>query len=887
MKKVIAILLSVSILIANEAPVMAQALIPLVGKTSRSAAQQAAKAARNTPNLVLRSAANQTTRALTIPSVIPQYRGYQVQPPLAPTAQQTVQIQTALAQPVRESMGVEQLSFTQIIHRANNGQTAFLPQAILQISNDAQRAQLLRTSFVTAGAAGEASNEELEIARRFWRTDLAQRISKFDSLATLSSTNVDSFLPVVQGLQDLAGLALLGTPEDVTLLKQLFSKTKASLLEPVTATFLVRGLLSREDWTALQTFFAENDGKFAELQNGVAAYLEEANPSVQVATTDKSGLIVSTQISKLLQGWGPVLLSATDPSLAATKQWMIWARNQKDIPAVNLSEAATKSVETPTLAGNLNELIPGMTSTSAQLQPAALPSTEMTDPNAVTVTPMSVVPEATVATPAPQTKALWNIFRRNNNNLPPTVPPVSTLVGMPGDADSPLARLQRLSIYLASFVMGLEVATPVITNFGTSFGLSLQDNILVAAATYTPYSVGALASNWTKKFLGRKGSLNLGLAMMGIGFLGGVSWVGLDGTFTAEADTMMQFYKALACITLASTGGVFVHNSVGPIMTELNAHASDLIRQKRSAMTELSRALGMASSFAFPFIATKILGYDWSFPFVMAIPFIGLSLLGTNLIHLPNTRPIEHATQAVRQASGSLLQRLKNNKYMQLFKEEKGAGSLVAGLAIMNAVEMGINNGFLFLLPSLTTDPSSQYLFGMAQFAAPFILGRYLAKHFLSWFPKRNLSVATGIAAAGTLAGVMPGIVDNAYALTSSLFLAETGISTLFTLSFARTAKNPATVDRLTTLIVSSALACAVGPVILSGITQALVDSGMATTSATAAAMIGIPAFLTILASRLFRRVESVGKETTSSLNKIKNFIKNSLYHPKQRRKRS
>ena len=882
MKKIIAVVLSISLLFASEGPVVAQAIIPGAGrivanaaKAQKTATLNAIKASSHAPtNYVLKSAQNPARIVHTLPLIptVP-VTPVEVQPPLLPKVQ-SAQLETAVTRTVQKAVLANPLSFEQIIYRANNGQTAFLPQAILKVPNQVQRAQLLRSAFVTAGAAGEASIEQLEIARRFWRTDLVQRLHKIDTTA-MDLATPDTLLPTIQALQDAAALALLGTEEDIAILKQLFNRTKSGIWAPVTATTLVRGYLTRQHWSEIETFFTQHDGYFADLQNETAAYAQAHRLPMQIAPSQQRGAVLADNTKNLLQGWGPVLQNTTDPRGIATQQWMQWVENQRKIPSAPITdeviESANPRVTLPKIIDT--SVLPNLTATSAQLQTAALPQA-------------SVSPAAS--------KALWKWFQKKPasqaaplaDNLGGAVPPVR----LPNaeTVDSPLARFQRASLYAASFVMGLEVATPVIANFGTSFGLSLQDNILVAAATYTPYSLGALLSNQMKKIIGRKGSMQLGLAMMGAGFLGGVSWVGLDGSFVPQADTMMQFYKALACITLASTGGVFVHNSVGPIMTELNAKASELIRQKRSAMTEFSRALGMAASFAFPYIATKMLGMDWSFTFALPIPFVAASLLGTGLIKLPNTKPaVKQAVQAVNQAKKSLLQRLKNNEYIRLFKEEKGAGALLAGLGIMNAVEVGINNGFLFLLPSLTKDPSSQYLFGMAQFAAPFLLGRYLAKRFLGWFPNRNLSVATGLAAAGAGAAILPGIVDNVYALTSALFLAETGISTLFTLSFARTAKNPATVDRLTTLIVASALSCAVGPMIFSGITQTLINLGMGAPSATAAAMIGIPAALTILSSRLFRKVEQVGVETKSSLSKLMSFIKESISFPKFRRKRS
>ena len=901
MKKIIAIVLSICILIASEAPVLAQ--VPLAGRTARqlskiekSFAIRSFKAPK-TPFFIT-SEATLRRMTQTTPSAVIALR-----PP-----QNTAELHLRVERSVQNAIISSTMSPEKISTLAKQGKTFGLPSSILKFKNPAQRSPLLRNEFVTAAADGNASLPELTTAQKFWRYELTMMQPFMQSIPSLTSASNEMVLPVVYTLQDAAALALLGDLSDKALLQKITQQTRDSSLTQVTSTLWTRYLLAQQEWGELEQFFVTNDGQFAALQNSMAQYAKENNLPLTIFSTEQPEKPLAPQVKDLLQDRGVVVESTTDPSIQATRRWMEWYQNRSVANTENAvaqethqQQPATVSTIIPNLTTNTADVLDAFTTQALQTRLVTIPArTVASVPSGKTA---AAVPQAAAANtvsatavnntsgnpanppvnPSTQEATRLTSGGGGNNNLPPSAKPP-----LDPEGNSLLARFQRASLYAASFVMGLEVATPVIANFGSSFGLSLQDNILVSVATYTPYSLGALLSNQVKKYLGRKGSMNLGLLMMATGFAGGVTWAGLDGAFTPHADTMMQFYKALACITLASTGGVFVHNSVGPIMTELNAKASELVRQKRSAMTEFSRALGMASSFAFPFIATKMMGMDWSFTFALPIPLVAASLLGVNLIHLPNTRPIvNHAAHATAKAKNGLLNWLKNNEYVRLFKEEKGAGPLLAGLAIMNGVEMGINNGFLLLLPSLTKDPSSQYLFGMAQFAAPFILGRYLAKKFLNWFPKRNLTVATGMATAGASAAIMPGIVDNVYALTGALFLAETGISSLFTLSFARTAKNPATVDRLTTLIVASALSCAVGPMIFSSITQGLVNAGLGLETATAAAMIGIPAGLTILASRLFRRVEKVGVETKSSISKLVSFIKESISFPKFRRKRS
>ena len=847
MKKIVAVLVCISILVSQ-----AQAITPV------RPVKTAIPAARSVQYLVLRSAANAGgTGTLTLPIIqVPLTFYPKTAPSLAST--NSLDLSSSIEHAAYRASGAQNLTLEQILYRANHGKTAFLPRAILDLENIVSRSQALRTAFVTAAADGEADAEQVEVALQFWRTDLLKNIAAFKQLPSLSIASLEELLPVVQSLQDISGLALCGGIEDTHILQRLFTRTTWSGFEPVMAALVTRSLLGKGQWAELENFFANNPGRFAELQNGMAAYVAQENLPLQIPTTQAIGQPLPDKIRNILQGWGPVLANATDGSLAATQQWMKWAQKQQPLTTEEIAQPthpATATGATPlpvrksigtTLLTNLEN------AADAPIQTAALPTLPALPALPSFPTEPAFPPEVSpviAAAPAPADAPAPEIQNQ----------PLDEGVGanIP-DPNSFLARLQRASLYGASLATGLELAAPVVTNFGTSFGLSLENNILVISATYGPYALGSLISNQIKQYLGRKVGINLGLAMMLTGFAGGIGWAGLDGSFALETDSMMQFYKALACITLASTGGVFVHNSVGPLLADLNQAASELVRQKQGASSEFFRAGGMWLSFAFPFVATKLLEQDWSFTFTMALPLVAASLLGVNLTRLPNTRPaVTQAAQAVSQASGSWLQNLRNNPYVRLFQEDKAALPLLLGLLIMNGVEVTQNNGFLLLLPSLISDPSSQYLFGLVQFAVPFLFGRYLAKYFLTLFSERSLTMASSMVGVGTLTALIPWVTQNVYALTSALFFAETGISTLFTLSIARTARNPHTADRLMTLIDASALSCAIGPVILSSITQLIMNAGVDPTTATTIGMLGIPAVIAVLTSQLFRQVET------------------------------
>ena len=63
---------------------------------------------------------------------------------------------------------------------------------------------------------------------------------------------------------------------------------------------------------------------------------------------------------------------------------------------------------------------------------------------------------------------------------------------------------------------------------------------------------------------------------------------------------------------------------------------------------------------------------------------------------------------------------------------------------------------------------------------------------------------------------------------------------------------------RVTSLIMATAVSCAVGPVILTQIAQSLMDAGLLNEGgATLAAMIGLPSLLALFSAKLFRRMEN------------------------------
>lgn len=898
MKKVIASLVSVSILVLNTVPVQAQVPQKIVrGLKAVTSAKPTVMPKLTYPTVSVPAAAA-LKRLPTVQTTVPAAKLPQI--PAAKQAKQALEVLPAgVERAVTQAVIADQLSLTQIQERVQEGNMDRLADKILSYPNQNVREGLLRNEFVQVAAAGYANAEQAARAAAFWRNDLQSTMEAFSSLPegdlkALQQAYAQKDVAVSDvnaALADVAALGLYGNKEDAALILNFYRKASATPLAPLAEASAARALLRLGAQDELAQLASEAQAGSV-LWKGVSEYAKKAGIHLAVAP-QKTAEVQTDVFRPVLKKFGKINILAADPSKEATAIYMNVGRGTRtitpagqevpsapaanvELPELNLAyDPAALQAQAFSVAGGENVSSVGAqgASSGSTLFQQGLKKAGLTQPAAqAAAQPKAAADNSGILYGGLPIPALWQSAKKAFSSVKKLFAPKNAAAAQ-RPALSPLEQqpasgltglMQRAGLYMASFVMGLEVATPVIANFGTSFGLSLSDNILVAVATYLPYSVGAFLSNWLKQKIGRKASMNLGLALMGGGFTAGVTLFGLDGSFVPQADALAHFYNILGCITLASTGGVFVHNAVGPIMTDLSAGASELSLQKRNANTEFSRALGMAASFAFPFLATKVLGMDWSFTFALPIPLVAAAALGINLSRIPNTKPVlePKAQPAPVPAEGQrnrrayqLTSSFQNNSYVRLFKEEKGVAALLTGLFIMNAVEMSFNNGFMFLLPSLTTDPSSQYLFGLAQFAAPFLIGRYLARNFLKWFPKNNMSIATAISAIGGLAALP--LAGNVYALTAALFAAEVGISTTFTLAFARSAKNIRTQDRIISLIVASAISCAFGPMLLTHLAQGLMDAGICSaSSATAAAMIGVPAVLSLLSAALFKQIE-------------------------------
>mgnify|MGYP002852209075 CR=1 FL=1 len=697
-------------------------------------------------------------------------------------------------------------------------------QQILAHPDAAERAVLWHKKFPALVLQHKASMADQDAGLCFYRTNLQQAAQN----------------PLSETVADIASLGLLGTQQDGALILQTARQFTATPQEAAITAVAARALLRLEAYTELRTL-AANSRVQPDLWDGIRQYIETYQLPLQLPETAGRKTVDVSSLQADLMALGPINSLVVNPSVEVTFLYMNAGRDVIPPAGPRITPkpqtTATGLEETPVLA----EETPG--ENLLPFTPAAAQTTN-------TVPTVSLTAEEQKLAAVIEAHGPIKLSAENQSILDKTKQWLVRLTPKSAD-DTKFA--QRAALYLTAFSIGLEIGTPIMASIKNALDLPLSYAILVTAATFSPYLFGSFIANWLKGKIGRKGTINVGLGLMGASLVLGTTLLGLDGSFTAWDNPLAQYFGLLGVLNTLSTGAVFIHNAAGPVMTEISQKTSELVRQKRGTYIEQSRAIGMLASFSFPFIATSMLGLDWSAPFVLALPIVGASAVALNWAKLPNTKFVDKNQEKVRTSNGKLR---STTSYLHLLREAPGVGSFISGLFLMNAVEVALNSGLLFVLPQLTGDESLRYLLGMIQYSIAFLAGRFLAKHFLDWFPKRNLSIATLLTTGS--AALSLGLTDNMYALTAALFTAELGISTAFTLAYARTAKDHTTQDKITSLIMASAISCAVGPFLLTQIGDALMQAGILNeTGATVTSLIAIPTILALISAKLFRRTEN------------------------------
>lgn len=686
------------------------------------------------------------------------------------------------------------------------------------------------------------SLEELPKAQLFWHENAKQLAARLSAQPQEFSTDALNEL-----IADVAAIGIFSSQEgDASFLLNLHQQLAHTPVAPYITTAIARALLRLRAYEAVKQLAAHTLNN-TELWHEISVYIRQHKLPCRLPNLG-AGVSKNTPPQPPLDG--EIVFRANDPSVGATSWYMQVASGT--LAQQRAGMALTSRLPSP----KMPFLQP--------LQPPRLPGNVLLSlaPAGVSFTGF-VSPQISLS--SNRTKLSARNWPQKQRRITNPRSPGAVLTGP--DA----TWWQRTGLYMSSFVVGLEVGQPIMATLGETFQLSLSKNILVSAATFLPYSIGAFGADWIKNKIGKKACLNTGLFLTGGSFLAGSQLLGLNGHFSLWNHPDAQFYSILGAIALASWGGTLVHSALGPIMSEISRNTTELQRDKRIAFTELGEASGLLASYFFPLLSTGALGLDWSAPFQLAWPLVTLAALSVNTSRLHNFKSSIHPAPTLT-APKTWKQKILANPYVQLIKTDKSASYLLKGLLLLNGIELSLNSGFLLMLPSLTQNTSSQYVLGLAQFAAPYVAGSYLGNKFLKWFPNRNMTASAALAAVGGIGAVF--CTHNVYALTATLATAELGLSAAYTLSFTKAAKQPQTQDRMTSLILASVVTAAAGPYLLTQIAQALVNLGLfSTATASSLSLIAIPGLLSLGLLRIFKKLEA--KSLSPQRGKLNRWFKN------------
>lgn len=210
------------------------------------------------------------------------------------------------------------------------GRTAGVAQHILALPA-AQRTHLLRTDFVSLSLIPQAlsASERLE-AISFYQAQLQD----VTPLLTVPQTDLPAFLAfakaepahqtvvAVRGvLDDAAALGFVGTAEHAPVLLDFYNQAKGTLFEDTASLITARGLLRMQAYDELDVLLAQTAEKPA--MAGVIAYVKKYQLPVETPAVEEGAALAETPAMADFLGADFALNTFhADYSLQATEQWM-------------------------------------------------------------------------------------------------------------------------------------------------------------------------------------------------------------------------------------------------------------------------------------------------------------------------------------------------------------------------------------------------------------------------------------------------------------------------------------------------------------------------------------------------------------------------------------
>ena len=336
MNKILAAILSISLLVSSVTPSLAQ-LVPAGRQVVKGLTQSGAKSAAVTAGkalpgkLVQKGVSAAAAHAAAVPvssAAKSAFPSVSVASPLP--SYDVSQLRLNVDRSVRQQLTVSGKEIRALVAA---GQTDGLASRILSYPKPSFREGLLRNEFVTVALKGGADKAQVAQAVQFYRTDLANNGGAF---AQLPQADLNTLLKIArtpehpsyqivsqsqQALSSAAALGLLGGAEDGASLLAFYKRASSSVFKDAAQRIAARGLLRQGAYKELQELaaLAKAQGPF---WKDVAARAHEKGVQISVADGAVAPSAEDDALAVFLRaGCQPNALNAKASS-EATDKWL-------------------------------------------------------------------------------------------------------------------------------------------------------------------------------------------------------------------------------------------------------------------------------------------------------------------------------------------------------------------------------------------------------------------------------------------------------------------------------------------------------------------------------------------------------------------------------------
>ena len=368
MKKLLAAILSISILVSSVTPSLAQ-LVPASGRqlvkglAGKGVEGLSAVAGKQAMKEVIPAAAERGALSSGIyslsSSVLP--KSFSDKDSKA-SLEGTKSLQISLDRSIRQQL---LRSGRDIRESVKAGQVEGMAALILNHPNAAFRQWLLRNEFVTVALQGGATRAQIAEAIKFYRENLSQAQEIFkklpendlNSLLQIAKNPKHPGYPIVSEIHGLlssaAALGLLGSKADAAVLKGFYQAAKGSAFEDTAMVIAARGMLRGGAYQELEELAALNKAEGPFWQE-LGAFVQSKGLPVHIEAAASSDVQAELPLLPLFlrAGCEPNFLNA-DISQQATEKWLALGTKQpkEAVPALEQAQAVTPlKLEVPAFA---------------------------------------------------------------------------------------------------------------------------------------------------------------------------------------------------------------------------------------------------------------------------------------------------------------------------------------------------------------------------------------------------------------------------------------------------------------------------------------------------------------------------------------------------------